>query len=94
VEIVGVKQNDIMKITRDTLARHLLEYQLEMVGKTMLDTFNDIDWRTNITLTQEQFNEFEKYSKKLIRKVYKCNKSKGDHYFNWFFPAFGLRIKN
>jgi hypothetical protein len=82
------------KITRENITRHLIEYQLAMVGKSMMDTLDDDKWYFNITMTTEQFTEFKKYSIKLIKKIFKCNTTKALRTFDWFNLAFGLRIKN
>lgn len=83
-----------IKITRENITRHLLEYQLEMVGKTMMDVYNDDKWFFNFTMTQEQHNQFRNYAHKLIRKTFKCNRLKAESYFDWFNLGYGLRIKN
>lgn len=83
-----------VKITRDNIVRHLVEYELAMVGKTMMDTLNDDKWYFNITMTREQFAEFKLYAVKLIRKTFKCNKLNGEARFDSFNLALGLRIKN
>jgi hypothetical protein len=83
-----------VKITRDNIIRHLVEYELNMVGKTMMDTFNDDKWYFNITMTREQFVEFKLYAVKLIRKTFKCNKLNGEARFDSFNLSLGLRIKN
>lgn len=82
-----------MKIKRENLEKHLLEYQLEMIGKTLVDTLKD-SWRFDNTLTTLQKEKFEKYSIKLIKKVLKCNKTKAQEAFDKFFFLFGLRLKN
>ena len=83
-----------VKINRENITRHLIEYQLAMVGKSMMDTLDDDKWYFNITMTTEQFEEFKKYSIKLIKKVFKCNTTRAKSTFDWFNLAFGLRIKN
>jgi hypothetical protein len=83
-----------MKITRDNITRHLIEHELGMVGKTMMDTLDDDQWFFNITMTQEQHDEFKKYAIKLIKKVFRCNTKKATDTFSWFDLQFGLRIKN
>lgn len=83
-----------MKVTRDNIMRHLIEYELGMVGKTMMDTLDDEEWYFNITMTQAQHNEFRKYAIELIKKTFKCNTTKATHTFDWFNFGFGLRIKN
>jgi hypothetical protein len=83
-----------IKITRDNITKHLVEYQLKMVGKTLLDTLDDDNWYFNITMTQTEFDEFRKYAVKLIRKTFRCNRLRGESTFDWFNMQFGLRIKN
>jgi hypothetical protein len=90
----GEKQNDPVKITRDNITKHLVEYQLKMVGKTLLDTLDDDNWYFNITMTQDEHEEFRKYAIKLIRKTFRCNRLRGESTFDWFNLQFGLRIKN
>ena len=82
------------KVNRENITRHLVEYQLGMVGKTMLDTLDDDKWYFNITMTQEQHEEFKRYAIPLLKKIFKFNKTKADATFNWFNLAYGLRIKN
>ena len=82
------------KITRDNIYRHLVEYELSIVGKTILDTFNDDKWYFNITMTREQHVQFKAYAVALIRKTFKCNKVNGEKRFDAFDLALGLRIKN
>jgi hypothetical protein len=83
-----------MKITRENLARHLVEYELEMVGKSMMDTLHDDEWFTNNTMTNVQHEDFKKYSIKLIKKIFRCNSAKALKTFDWFDFSFGLKIKN
>jgi len=81
------------KVTRDNCARHLVEKELEMVGKTMMDTLDDMEWYSNITMTRVQHEEFKKYSIGVIKKIFKVNTRKAEDIFNWFDLAYGLRVK-
>jgi hypothetical protein len=81
------------KVTRENITRHLIEYELAMVGKTMMDTLDDDRWYFNITMTPEQYVEFKKYAIRLIKKVFKCNTGRATDTFQWFNLAFGLRVK-
>jgi hypothetical protein len=45
-------------------------------------------------MTQEQHDEFKAYAIPLLKKVFKCNKSRAESTFDWFDLEFGLRIKN
>jgi hypothetical protein len=82
------------KITRENISKHLLEYQLKMVNKTLEDTLSDDKWYFNWTFTTEQYEEFKKYAIPLLKKTFKFNKSKAEQTFDWFNLQFGLRIKN
>lgn len=82
------------KITRETCTKHLLDFQLKLANKTILDTLSDDRWFFNITITYEQYLYFKKYSIDLIQKLFKCNKSKAKKTFDWFYKGYGVRIKN
>ena len=84
----------VEKVNRENIGRHLLEYQLEMVGKTLMDAMDDDKWYFNFTMTTEQHNQFKSYAIPLIKKVFKCKKSYAESTFEWFNLEFGLRIKN
>lgn len=81
-----------MKIKREDMAMHLVEYQLKMVGKSLEDAKADQQWFYNITMNQEQFLQFRKYALFQIQKTYKCNKRKAEATFDWFNLQFGLRV--
>ena len=83
-----------VKVNRENITRHLIEKELGMVGKTMLDTLDDDKWYFNNTMTLAQHAEFKKYAIKLIKKIFKCNTSRAIATFEWFDLAFGLRIKD
>lgn len=81
------------KINRTNISDHLVEYQLQMVGKTIADVTGDEQWYYNNTFTPEQFEEFKAYAIPLLKKIFKFNKSKAESTFEWFNLQFGLRIK-
>lgn len=82
------------KITRDNVTKHLIEYQLNMVGKTLLDTLDDDKWFFNMTMTKQQHEEFKTYAFALLKKIFKFNKTRTEQTFDWFDLHFGLRIKS
>jgi hypothetical protein len=81
------------KINRINIADHLIEYQLKMIGKTVLDVEGDERWYSNNTMTPEQHEEFKAYAIPLLKKIFKFNKSRAERTFGWFNLQFGLRIK-
>ena len=82
------------KINRENIADHLLDYQLGMVGKSMQEAYMTKEWYSKWTMTQEQHDQFKAYAIPLLKKVFKCNKSRAESTFDWFDLEFGLRIKN
>ena len=82
------------KVNRANITRHLIEYQLDMVGKRLVDTLEDDMWYFNWTMTQEQHEEFKRYAIPLLKKIFKFNKGRAESTFGWFDLQFGLRIKN
>lgn len=82
------------KINRENIERHLLEYQLNLIGKSIEDTKNVEEWFRKWTLTEEQFKQFKIYAIPLLKKVFKFNKSKAEQTFYWFDLNLGLRVLN
>jgi hypothetical protein len=82
------------KINRTNITDHLIEYELQMIGKTVEDVKSDPQWYSNNTFTQEQHDEFKAYAVPLLKKIFKFNKGKAENTFSWFDLQFGLRIKN
>ena len=80
------------KINRMTISDHLIEYQLQMIGKTVQDALKDPDWYNTWTMTSEQYNEFRAYAVPLLKKIFKFNTGKANSTFEWFNLQFGLRI--
>lgn len=78
------------KINRKNVAKHLMTYQLDLVGKDLDDTLSD-DWE-QWTLTVEQYEKFRQYSIKTLKKVFKFNTNKAKDTFRWFYRHFGLSI--
>jgi len=81
-----------MKINKKNLGDHLIEYQLNMIGKTIQDIIDDQQWYSNNTMTKEQMEIFKIYAIPLIKKVYRCSEKKAIGLFSWFDLQYGLRI--
>jgi hypothetical protein len=82
------------KITRENISKHLIEYELKIVGKTLLDTVDDDKWYFNFTMTKEQNQNFKIYAIALLKKTFKFTKTKAENVYSWFDLQFGLRIKD
>jgi hypothetical protein len=81
------------EINRANITRHLIEYQLDIVGKRLIDTLDDDKWYFNWTITREEHARFKRYAIRTLKKVYKFNTTKANETFKWFYEQFGLRIK-
>lgn len=81
------------EINRANITRHLIEYQLDIVGKRLIDTLDDDKWYFNWTITREEHAMFKRYAIRTLKKVYKFNTTKANETFKWFYEQFGLRIK-
>ena len=82
------------KINRENIADHLVDYQLGMVGKSTQEAFMTREWYSKWTMTQEQHDQLKAYSIPLIKKIFKCNKTRAESIFGWFDLEFGLRVKD
>ena len=82
------------KINRENVAEHLVDYQLEMVGKSTQEAYMTKEWYSKWTMTTEQHEAFKAYAIPLLKKVFKCRKERAESTFNWFDLQFGLRIKD
>jgi hypothetical protein len=80
------------KINRMTISDHLIEYQLQIIGKTVQDALKDPEWYNTWTMTSEQHDEFKAYAVPLLKKIFKFNTGKANSTFEWFNLQFGLRI--
>ena len=83
-----------MSINRTNVGEHLVEYQLEMVGRTIAQAYKNENWFHEWTMTDEQFNKLQAYAIPLLKKVFRCNKRKAESMFGWWNLQFGLRIDN
>jgi len=83
-----------MKVNRENITYHLLEYELNLIGKSLAEAADQEDWYYNWTIPLKKHQEFRAYAIRLIKKVYKCNTAKAEAAFNWFDFAVGLKVKN
>ena len=81
-------------VNRENIAEHLIDYQLEMIGKSIQEAYMTKEWYNKWTMTQEQHDVFKAYALPLIKKVFKCNKTRAENTFSWWDLQFGVRIKN
>ena len=81
------------KINRTNIARHLLEYQLNLIGKTSGDAKMHENWFNEWEISQEDAYFFKKYAIPLLKKTFKFSNKKALATFEWFNLQFGLKLK-
>lgn len=81
-----------LKVTRQNISEHLFEYQLSLIGKTVQDAIKTPDWRQKWELPSLSSEIFRAYSIPLIKKTFRCNKSKAEKTFDFFLANFGLKV--
>lgn len=81
-------------INRNNILQHLVEYELQLAGRTYLEAVESANWQFEYTISLEQLQQFRGYAIPLLKKVFKFNKKKAEDTFQWFFKMWGLRIKN
>jgi hypothetical protein len=65
-----------------------------MIDKSMQEAHMTKEWYDKWTMTTEQHDIFKVYALPLIKKVFKCNKSRAESTFQWFDLQFGLRVSD
>lgn len=81
-----------MKITRENIADHLLEYQFNIIGRSIEEAINTEGWQYKWEITKEEEEVFRKYAIPLLKKVFHYNTSKAKQTFDFFLLDFGMKI--
>lgn len=79
-------------INRTNVSEHLLEFQFNILGKTMADTINEKEWKKEWKLTYKQKALFKSYATGILKKVFRFNTSKARETYEFFDKEFGLSI--
>lgn len=80
-------------VNRANIVKHLIERELSMVGKTLVDTLDNDRWFFDWPMTYKQYEEFKAYAIPLLKKVFRFNSAKANSTFGFFWEHFGLRLK-
>jgi hypothetical protein len=79
---------------REEINRKLVSMQMEMIGLTYQDAVDTPEFWRVYTLTTEQTLEWRKAALPLIKKTFKCNKTRAQSTMSWFELNLGLREYN
>ena len=96
------RQIDLLKLTymehppinRINVSEHLMEFQFNILGKTMADTIHETSWKNEWKLTESQKKLFKSYATGVLKKVFRFNTSKARETYDFFDKNFGLSIHN
>ncbi len=80
-------------ITRKNIYLYLLEKQLNLAEKTIMDALITKDWAKNWTITSIQEEKFKKHAISVIKGVLKISKVRAKIAYNMFRATHGLPIK-
>jgi len=79
---------------REEINRKLVSMQMEMIGLTYQDAVDTPEFWRVYTLTTEQTEAWRKLALPLIKKTFKCNKTRAQSTMGWFELNLGLREYN
>lgn len=77
-------------INRANVSEHLLEYQFNILGKTMADTLKETEWKKTWKLTKKQKEMLKSYALGILKKVFRFNGAKARETYEFFDKNFGL----
>jgi hypothetical protein len=77
-------------ISRTNVSEHLLEYQFNIIGKTMANTVTETEWKKEWKLTKKQKEIFKSYALGILKKVFRFNGAKARETYEFFDKNFGL----
>jgi hypothetical protein len=77
-------------INRTNVSEHLLEYQFNIIGRTMANTVTETEWKKEWKLTKKQKEMFKSYALGILKKVFRFNGSKARETYEFFDKNFGL----
>jgi hypothetical protein len=77
-------------INRTNVSEHLLEYQFNIIGKTMANTVTEQSWKKEWKLTKKQKEIFKSYALGILKKVFRFNGAKARETYEFFDKNFGL----
>lgn len=77
-------------INRENVSEHLIEYQFNIIGKTMGNTLSEPLWKKDWKMTKKQKEMFKSYALSVLKKVFKFNGSKAHETYEFFNKNLGL----
>jgi aminoglycoside/choline kinase family phosphotransferase len=82
-----------MTSKKDEVVLEILNKQLSYFDKTVDDVKDNEKWYEENSFTEEQFEEWKKFSIELLRKKLKFNKTFAEKQFMWINLMWGFKVK-
>jgi aminoglycoside/choline kinase family phosphotransferase len=82
-----------MTSKKDKVVLEILNKQLSYFDKTVDDVKDNEKWYEENSFTEEQFEEWKKFSIELLRKKLKFNKTFAEKQFMWINLMWGFKVK-
>lgn len=79
------------KPNRKNISEYLMEYQFNMIGKTMKDVDSNENWKNEWKLSVKQKTAFKSFAMSALKKVFKFNTAKARETYEFFDKEFGLK---
>ena len=92
VEFLKLTYLEHPPINRINVSEHLLEFQFNILGKTMADKIHETEWKTEWKLNLRQKKLFKSYAMAVLKKVFRFNTSKARETYDFFDINFGLPL--
>ncbi len=89
-----MKESYLNKVNRENIGSHFFDVLLELIGKTRVNVIDTEDWRKSWSISRNNYDILRDSCIKEAKKTFKCNRTKAETIFEWFWKQFGLKIKN
>ena len=67
-----------------------MEYQFNIIGRTIANTVTETEWKKEWKLTKKQKEIFKSYALGILKKVFRFNGAKARETYEFFDKNFGL----
>lgn len=84
----------MIKPNRNNISEILFEHLIFLIGKNVKDAIDNPNWRKEWTISTKLYEQFKKYAIFTLKKVFKCNRTKAENSFNFFWLTYGIKIEN
>jgi hypothetical protein len=81
------------KVTRENVSEVILEFQFNILGKTMSDTDQTPKWLEEWTFNKKEKQLVKSFALATLKKLFKFNGAKARDTYDYFDKFYGLKIR-